>query len=128
MPQLKVVFDQVGTPTYAYDLAQAITTILKDYEYDIAVVSVTSTYPKNGIYHYSNEGVCSWFDFAKLIAGYAGNEDCDVQSCHSDDFPSLVKRPAFSVLDKTKIKETFGIKVPYWIKSLIKCLEGLIAH
>ena len=126
--QLKVVFDQVGTPTYAYDLAQAITTILRDYEYDIDTVSVASSYSKNGVYHYSNEGVCSWFDFAKMIAEYAGNKDCDVQPCHSSDFSSPVKRPAFSVLDKTKIKETFGIKVPYWIKSLRHCLEGLIIH
>ena len=89
-PQLKVVFDQCGTPTYAYDLALAITEILKK--------------PVNGIYHYSNEGVCSWYDFTKMIAEYSGQTDCDIQPCHSDEFPSPVKRPAYSVLDKTKIK------------------------
>ena len=113
-PRLKVVFDQVGTPTYAYDLASAIVEILKD--------------PKTGIYHYSNEGVCSWYDFAKMIAELAGgaSAQCDIQPCHSDEFPSPVKRPAYSVLDKTKIKEAFGITVPYWIDSLRKCIDNLI--
>lgn len=110
-PQLKVVFDQCGTPTYAYDLAVAITEILKK--------------PVNGIYHYSNEGVCSWFDFTKMIAEYSGQTDCDIQPCHSDEFPSPVKRPAYSVLDKTKIKETFGVKVPYWTDSLKLCINNL---
>ena len=110
-PQLKVVFDQCGTPTYAYDLAVAITEILKK--------------PVNGIYHYSNEGVCSWFDFTKMIAEYSGQTSCDIQPCHSDEFPSPVKRPAYSVLDKTKIKETFGVKVPYWTDSLKLCINNL---
>lgn len=110
-PQLKVVFDQCGTPTYAYDLAVAITEILKK--------------PVNGIYHYSNEGVCSWFDFTKMIAEYSGQTDCDIQPCHSDEFPSPVKRPSYSVLDKTKIKETFGVKVPYWTDSLKLCINNL---
>ena len=110
-PQLKVVFDQCGTPTYAYDLAVAITEILKK--------------PVNGIYHYSNEGVCSWYDFTKMIAEYSGQTDCDIQPCHSDEFPSPVKRPAYSVLDKTKIKETFGVKVPYWTDSLKLCINNL---
>ena len=110
-PQLKVVFDQCGTPTYAYDLALAITEILKK--------------PVNGIYHYSNEGVCSWYDFTKMIAEYSGQTDCDIQPCHSDEFPSPVKRPAYSVLDKTKIKETFGVKVPYWTDSLKLCINNL---
>ena len=110
-PQLKVVFDQVGTPTYATDLAGAILLILNS--------------PATGIYHYSNEGVCSWFDFTKMIAEYAGNTVCEIQPCHSDEFPSPVKRPAYSVLDKTKIKETFGIKIPYWTESLKKCIINL---
>ena len=115
-PQLKVVFDQVGTPTYAFDLASAIIEILKS--------------PKTGIYHYSNEGVCSWYDFTKMIAQMAGgaSAECDIQPCHSDEFPSPVKRPAYSVLDKTKIKETFGISVPYWTDSLHKCLANLLSR
>ena len=110
-PQLKVVFDQCGTPTYAYDLALAITEVLKS--------------PVVGVYHYSNEGVCSWYDFTKVIAEYAGNTNCDIQPCHSDEFPSPVKRPAYSVLDKTKIKTTYNIKVPYWTESLKKCIANL---
>ncbi len=114
-PQLKVVFDQVGTPTYALDLANSI--------YDI--VSGRKFEGNSGIYHYSNEGVCSWFDFTKMIAEYSGQTACDVQPCHSDEFPSPVKRPAFSVLDKTKIKQTFGVAVPYWTDSLKKCIKNL---
>lgn len=110
-PELKVVFDQVGTPTYAYDLAEAIAAILKK--------------PQTGIYHYSNEGVCSWYDFTKMIAEYCGQTQCNIQPCHSEEFPSPVKRPAFSVLDKTKIKQTFGITIPYWVDSLKKCLLNL---
>lgn len=110
--QLKVVFDQTGTPTYAIDLANAILTIIQK--------------PVQGIYHYSNEGVCSWFDFTNMIAEIAGNTNCDIQPCHSDEFPSPVKRPAYSVLDKSKVKETFGVKVPYWTRSLSKCLGNLI--
>ena len=111
-PQLKVVFDQCGTPTYAYDLAVTITEILKK--------------PVNGVYHYSNEGVCSWFDFTKMIAEYSGQTNCDIQPCHSNEFPSPVKRPAYSVLDKTKIKDTFGVKVPYWTDSLKICINNLL--
>ena len=111
-PQLKVVFDQVGTPTYAYDLATAIVAALKN--------------PVEGIYHYSNEGVCSWYDFTKMIVEIAGNTNCDIHPCHSDEFPSPVKRPAYSVLDKTKIKETFGITVPYWTDSLKVCMKKLL--
>ena len=114
-PQLKVVFDQTGTPTYAYDLATAIYDIVENRKYE----------GKEGIYHYSNEGVCSWFDFTKMIAEYAGNTACDIQPCHSDEFPSPVKRPSYSVLDKTKIKETFKVKVPYWTDSLKKCIKNL---
>ena len=115
-PQLNVVFDQVGTPTYALDLAEAICKILDE-----------GTYAGNdGVYHYSNEGVCSWYDFTKMIAQYAGNTECDIRPCHSDEFPSPVKRPAYSVLDKTRIKSVFGIEVPYWTDSLQKCLKNLL--
>ena len=110
---LKVVFDQVGTPTYAGDLAALIYHIIENDQLD-----------KQGIYHYSNEGVCSWYDFAKEICALSGNV-CDIQPCHSDEFPSKVQRPHFSVLDKTKVKETFGITVPYWKDSLVKCIEEL---
>lgn len=120
-PQLKVVFDQAGTPTYAYDLAKAIEVVLKDY----AKEQPTSAYSKTGIYHFSNEGVCSWYDFTKMIAAMAGHTECDIQPCHSNEFPSPVKRPAYSVLDKTKIKETFGIRIPYWTDSLKVCIEHL---
>lgn len=122
-PQLKVVFDQVGTPTYAYDLAQAITVILEDYKNSLTAKLSPLTYSHSGIYHFSNEGVCSWFDFTKVIAEIAGNTGCDIQPCHSDEFPSPVKRPAFSVLDKTKVKNVFGLTIPYWISSLRACLK-----
>ena len=124
--QLKVVFDQVGTPTYAYDLAQAIYTILEDYKKEIfnSQFSIVN-YPKSGVFHFSNEGVCSWYDFTKMIASFSGITTCDIQPCHSDEFPSPVKRPAYSVLDKTKIKETFGIKIPYWTDSLKICINNL---
>ena len=115
-PQLKVVFDQVGTPTYAYDLAKAIFDIIENRKFE----------GNTGIYHFSNEGVCSWYDFTKLIAELAGNDDCNIQPCHSDEFPSPVKRPAYSVLDKTKFKEIFGIRVPYWTDSLKKCMNNLM--
>ncbi len=124
-PQLKVVFDQVGTPTYALDLANAISVIMDDYKREAETYNQWAVYSKTGIYHFSNEGVCSWFDFTKLIAEYAGNTECDIQPCHSNEFPSPVKRPAFSVLDKTKVKETFGINVPYWTESLRKCMSNM---
>ena len=114
-PQLKVVFDQVGSPTYAYDLALAIFDIVENRKYE----------GNDGVYHYSNEGVCSWFDFTKMIAEYAGNMQCDIQPCHSDEFPSKVVRPSYSVLDKTKIKATFGTVVPYWTDSLKVCMNNL---
>lgn len=122
-PKLNVVFDQAGTPTYAYDLAIVIRTILVDY----ANESPENGYSKAGVYHFSNEGVCSWFDFTKKIAELAGNNNCDIQPCHSDEFPSPVKRPAYSVLDKTKIKETFCVEVPYWTDSLKVCMSNLKA-
>lgn len=158
-PQLKVVFDQVGTPTYAYDLAEAITTILEDYKQTWNLKPETWNYSKSGIYHFSNEGVCSWFDFTKTIQQIATEletwnlnrrqtecndacincrgakeEDdvkpgthgtCVVRPCHSIEFPSPVKRPAYSVLDKTKIKETFGTTIPYWTDSLKECLSRM---
>lgn len=124
-PQLKIVFDQVGTPTYARDLADVILTTLEDYKLSLNSKPSTLNYAKSGIYHFSNEGVCSWFDFTKMIAEYSGQTECDIQPCHSDEFPSPVKRPAFSVLDKTKIKKSFGITVSYWMKSLKKCIDNL---
>lgn len=124
-PQLKVVFDQVGTPTYSRDLADAILVVLEDYKKEWNLKHESLHYSKSGTYHFSNEGVCSWYDFSKMIAEFAGNQNCDIKPCHSEEFPSPVKRPAFSVLDKTKIKETFGMKVPYWINSLEKCLSTI---
>lgn len=124
-PQLKVVLDQVGTPTYAYDLAQAIYNILEDFKKSFNSQLSSFNYTKTGIYHFSNEGVCSWFDFSKVIAVYAGNYSCDIQSCHSDEFPSPVNRPHYSVLDKSKIKRTFDSIVPYWLDSLKKCMINL---
>ena len=115
-PSIKVVFDQAGTPTYAADLARTIVDILPQ---------VAADESKCGIYHYSNEGVCSWYDFTKMIAEFSGQLSCDIQPCHSDEFPSKVRRPAYSVLDKSKIKETFGISVPYWTDSLKQCIANL---
>jgi dTDP-4-dehydrorhamnose reductase len=134
-PQLKVVFDQCGTPTYALDLAQAIVAVIEDYKKETLNSHLsTFNYSNSGIYHYSNEGVCSWYDFTKMIQqvavelnvqGSAQIAQCDVQPCHSDEFPSPVKRPSYSVLDKTKIKEVFGVTVPYWTDSLRKCINNL---
>ena len=114
-PQLKVVFDQCGTPTYAYDLAAAIYDILENRKYE----------GTSGIYHYSNEGVTSWYDFTQMIAKIAGHKDCDIQPCYSSEYPSPVKRPAYSVLDKKTFKDTFGIQVPYWVDSLEVCIKNL---
>ncbi len=116
-PELKVVFDQCGTPTYAGDLAEAIFHIVENRLYE----------GNSGIYHYSNEGVCSWYDFTKAIANLAGNTECNIQPCHSNEFPSPVTRPAYSVLDKTKIKTTFNITIPYWTDSLKKCMSNMNA-
>lgn len=114
-PELKVVFDQVGTPTYAGDLAHAIFDIVEN-----------GTYVNHeGIYNFSNEGVCSWFDFAKEIARQSGHTACRISPCHSDEFPSPVKRPAYSVLDKTKYKSTFRAEIPYWTDSLTTCLNNI---
>ena len=112
-PSLKVVFDQVGTPTYAGDLAEAIMHVIP------SEASVSQTY------HFTNEGVTSWYDFAHTIAEYAGHTACDIRPCHSSEFPSPVRRPAYSVLDKTRIKETLGLRIPYWTASLKKCLKNL---
>ena len=120
-PALKVVFDQCGTPTYAYDLAKTIETIMEDYRREKA----SGEYAKAGVYHFSNEGVCSWYDFTKMIAEYCGHTGCEITPCHSDEYPSPVKRPSYSVLDKTKIKETFGVEVPYWTESLKVCIANL---
>lgn len=128
-PELKVVFDQVGTPTYALDLAKAITVVLNDYSNTSTLCQSKEqwavSYAKTGIYNYSNEGVCSWFDFTKMIAEYNGTTACNIQPCYSLDFPSPVKRPSYSVLDKNKIKTVFGVKVPYWTDSLKKCISSL---
>ena len=113
-PELKVVFDQVGTPTYALDLAKAIKIIVEKFDES-----------KIGIYNYSNEGVCSWFDFAKMIARISKQNSCDINPCHSDEFPSPVVRPSYSVLDKTKIKEVFDLKIPYWVDSLKLCITSI---
>lgn len=114
--EVNVVFDQVGTPTYAGDLARAIFNILEQ----------GLDKNKEGIYHYSNEGVCSWYDFTKEIARQSCHCECEVKPCHSSEFPSKVVRPSYSVLDKTKFKQTFGMDVPYWTDSLAICLNGLI--
>ena len=112
---LNVVFDQVGTPTYAGDLALAIFSII---EGDI--------YKGNeGVYHFSNEGVCSWYDFAQEIASAMRHDKCKINPCHSNEFPSKVTRPPFSVLDKTKIKTTFGIEIPHWRDSMLYCLQRI---
>lgn len=119
--EVNVVFDQCGTPTYAYDLAKAIEIIIEDYKKEASLPQ----YSKTGIYHFSNEGVCSWFDFTKMIAEYSGHNECEIKPCYSVDYPSPVKRPAYSVLDKSKIKNTFGVRVPYWTDSLKLCISNL---
>lgn len=114
-PSLKVVFDQCGTPTYAYDLAAALYDIITNRKYE----------GKTGIYHYSNEGVTSWYDFTQMIARIAGNRACDIRPCYSSEFPSPVKRPPYSVLDKASFKEAFNIDIPYWVDSLEICIKNL---
>ena len=113
--QLNVVFDQVGTPTYAGDLALAIFSIIEAGVYE----------GNEGIYHFSNEGVCSWYDFAVEIAAAAGNTACRINPCHSSEFPSPVTRPPYSVLDKTKIKNTFDIDIPHWRESMEYCIKRI---
>lgn len=138
-PQLKVVFDQVGTPTYARDLADAILVAIEDYKQAWNMKLEIWNNAKTGIYHFSNEGVCSWYDFTKLIQkiaveletaetidAFGTHGACDVLPCHSDEFPSPVKRPAFSVLDKSKVKAVFCIEINYWLDSLKKCISHII--
>ena len=115
-PELKVVFDQVGTPTYAGDLAKAVFTLIANGDYR----------KHEGVFNFANEGVCSWYDFTKEIARQSGHKDCRIMPCHSDEFPSPVKRPPYSVLDKTKFKNTFHQEIPYWTDSLAKCLSNII--
>ena len=116
---LKVVFDQVGTPTYALDLAKTIQAFIEELK-----TSNFSLLTSNCIYHFSNEGVTSWYDFAKEICELSGNT-CDIQPCHSNEFPSKVKRPSYSVLDKTKIKNMLNIKIPHWKESLKICVNRI---
>lgn len=113
--RLTVVFDQVGTPTYAGDLARTIFDIVESGAYA----------GREGIYHFSNEGVCSWYDFAHAIAVEAGHTQCEILPCHSSEYPSKVARPTYSVLDKSKIKAAFGVKIPHWTTSLKICMENL---
>lgn len=110
---LKVVFDQIGTPTYARDLATLVKRIIESGRLD-----------KTGIYHFSNEGAISWYDFAKAICDLGG-KTCDIRPCHTEDYPSKARRPRFSVLDKTKVKNTFGVDIPYWRDSLASCIERI---
>ena len=110
--ELGVVFDQIGTPTYARDLARAIHHIIGN-----GVVP--------GIYHYSNEGVCSWYDFTKAIFELGGITTCALKPLHTDEYPTPAARPHYSVLDKTKIKQTYGVEVPYWMDSLRECIKQL---
>lgn len=113
---LNVVFDQVGTPTYAGDLAMTIFSIIEGGYYD----------GNEGIYHFSNEGACSWYDFAQEIATAMRHNKCKINPCHSSEFPSKVTRPPYSVLDKTKIKHTFGVEIPHWRESMIYCLKRIV--
>ncbi|MCR5444393.1 MAG: dTDP-4-dehydrorhamnose reductase [Bacteroidales bacterium] len=114
-PELRVVFDQVGTPTYAGDLAKAVFRLIENGDYQ----------RHEGIFHFANEGVCSWYDFTHEIARQSGHTDCRIMPCHSDEYPSPVKRPAYSVLDKTKFKQTFQQEVPYWVDALTRCLVNI---
>lgn len=132
-PTLQVVCDQCGTPTYALDMACAIRSVLQDYAlYGHGM----DEYGKSGIYHYSNLGVCSWYDFAQMIQRTANQlcpsaaeqRHCHVLPCRSSQFPSPVQRPAYSVLDKSKIQETFGMEIPYWTDSLRQCLQNILSN
>ena len=114
-PELKVVFDQCGTPTYAGDLANAI----------VDIIDNNKLSGNEGVYHFSNEGVCSWYDFTKEIARQAGNDKCKILPCHTSEFPSKVVRPSYSVLDKTKFKTVFNVEIPYWTDSLAECMKSL---
>ena len=111
-PEIKVVADQIGTPTYAGDLAAAITYIIDSNKLD-----------KCGTYHYSNEGVCSWYDFACEIARLSGNNECEIKPCTTADYPTKAQRPRYSVLDKSKFVETFGLQLPEWKESLKRMIK-----
>lgn len=111
--ELGVIFDQIGTPTYARDLA-------------VTIMTAVDKGIETGVYHYSNEGVISWYDFTKAIHRIAGIKDCKVIPLHTSEYPTAANRPAYSVLDKTKIKQTYGIEIPYWEDSLKECIERLI--
>ena len=111
-PELGVIFDQIGTPTYAHDLAVAI---FEAFEQGV----------KPGVYHFSNEGVISWYDFTKSIHRIAGIKACKVRPLHTEEYPTPANRPHYSVLDKTKIKQTYGIEIPYWEESLEACIKKL---
>lgn len=110
-PELKVVSDQIGTPTYAGDLAEAILKMIES--------------PEEGVYHFTDMGSCSWYEFACEIARLAGRTGCEIKPCTSAAYPSPVKRPAYSVLDKTKIQSTFGLEIPEWRESLAKCIKNI---
>ena len=112
---LQVVFDQIGTPTYAGDLALAIFSIIESERYA----------GNEGVYHFTDEGVCSWYDFATEIAAVAGHDSCRIIPCHTSEFPTKAARPAYSVLDKTKIKTTFQMDIPHWRESMIYCLKQI---
>ena len=114
-PSLKVVNDQTGTPTYALDLALAIFDIIEN----------RKAASNEGLYHYSNQGECTWYEFARTIAAYSGNTECKINPCTSEEYPSPVRRPSYSVLDKTRIKKAFGMSVPHWTDSLKKCLNNI---
>ncbi len=122
--KLNVVFDQIGTPTYALALANVIMRFIEILKKENNYQLLTVNFQLYGVYHFSNEGVISWYDFAKEICELSGNE-CDIQPCHSNEFPSKVKRPSYSVLDKTKIKNKLNITIPHWKESLKKCINKL---
>lgn len=115
--RISVVDDQIGTPTYAADLAATI----------IAIIESGKAEHNVGIYHFSNEGMCSWYDFAREIARVAGNTHCEICPCLSSEYPSKVTRPAYSVLDKSKIKRTFGTTIPHWTESVERCINKLMS-
>lgn len=115
--QIRVVADQIGTPTYALDLARAIEVVVARYDGT-----------QSGIYHYSNDGECSWYDFARSIAELNGTSNCDIVPCTSEEYPSRVERPRYSVLDKTKIRSAFGVDVPNWADSLSRCISNIKSH
>ena len=113
---LNVVFDQIGTPTYAGDLALGIFSVIEGQQFR----------GHEGLYHFSNEGVSSWYDFAVEIAAAAGHDKCRIEPCHTAEYPSKAPRPAYSVLDKSKFKTTFGIEIPHWRESMLYCLKNML--